>query len=161
MSVVLSRASFLRNVVVAVALLLVMGLGAVRPALAETAGQRSTRNIVLGGLAVVTGIILYNNYEHKKVAHDTIVGRTRDGGVVYADGRVVYPNGQVVYTSNNGRTPCTYDGYGQQCGPYVRGYRTVADEDGYARYGHDYGHRKHRHHRHDRDDRGDDGGDRG
>ena len=92
---------------------------------AETAGQRSTRNIILAGVALATAIILYNNYHHKQVAHDTVVGRTADGGTIYADGRIVYPDGTVVYTSNNGRTPCTYDGYGAPCGPYAQAYRVA------------------------------------
>ncbi|MDQ2816932.1 MAG: hypothetical protein M3T49_01805 [Candidatus Eremiobacteraeota bacterium] len=164
MQSVLHRPAALRSIVIALGLASVMALGSVRPVVAETAGQRSTRNIVLGGLAVVAGIVLYNNYQHKKAAHDTIVGRTRDGGVVYADGRIVYPNGQVVYTSNDGRSPCRFDGYGQPCGQAVRGYRTVADADDYGRARAFYNHAKHRkHHRHsDRDDRGDrgDGGGR-
>jgi hypothetical protein len=96
------------------------------PVHAETAGQRSTRNIILAGAALAAAIILYNNYHHKQVAHDTVVGRTADGGIVYADGRIVYPDGTVVYTSNNGRTPCTYDGYGTPCGPYARAYRVAS-----------------------------------
>ena len=92
---------------------------------AETAGQRSTRNIILAGVALATAIILYNNYHHKQVAHNTVVGHTADGGTIYADGRIVYPDGTVVYTSNNGRTPCTYDGYGVPCGPYAQAYRVA------------------------------------
>jgi hypothetical protein len=95
------------------------------PVHAETSGQRSTRNIILAGVALAAALILYNNYHHKQVAHDTVVGRTADGGIIYADGRIVYPDGTVVYTSNNGRTPCTYDGYGAPCGPYARAYRVA------------------------------------
>ena len=139
---------------VALALLFVFAFSALSPALAETAGQRSTRNIILGAIALTAGVILYNNYHHKQVAHDTIVGRTADGGTVYADGRIVYPNGTVVYTSNNGRSRCAYDGYGEQCGPYARGYAwRYADSDQW--YGEDL-HRARtpvRHHRPDRDDR--------
>lgn len=103
---------------------------AVKPAAqAETAGQRSTRNIILAGVALTTAIILYNNYHHKQVAHNTVVGYTADGGTVYADGRIVYPNGTVVYTSNNGRTPCTYDGYGTPCGPYAQPYHVANGYD--------------------------------
>ena len=107
---------------VALVLTLVIMLGAIAPALTETAGQRSTRNIILGAVALTTAIILYNNYHHKQVAHDTVVGRTADGGVLYADGRIVYPDGTVVYTSSNGRTVCNYAGYGEQCGRVVRAY---------------------------------------
>lgn len=108
--------------IVAMALAFVMALGAIAPAFAETAGQRSTRNIILGAVALTAGIILYNNYHHRQVAHNTVVGRTYDGGTVYADGRIVYPDGTVVYTSNNGRTPCSYDGDGDRCGPAAHGY---------------------------------------
>ena len=107
---------------VALVLVFVFALAAINPALAETSGQRSTRNIILGALALTAGVILYNNYHHKQVAHNTIVGRTADGGTVYADGRIVYPDGTVVYTSNNGRSPCDYDGEGEQCRPSARGY---------------------------------------
>src|SRR5579864_423659 len=107
---------------VALVLVFVFALAAINPALAETSGQRSTRNIILGALALTAGVILYNNYHHKQVAHDTVVGRTADGGVLYADGRIVYPDGTVVYTSSNGRTVCNYAGYGEQCGRVVRAY---------------------------------------
>ncbi|MBC5806039.1 MAG: hypothetical protein DLM53_09650 [Candidatus Eremiobacter antarcticus] len=140
---------------IALALVATFALSSVAPGLAETAGQRSTRNIILGGVAAVAAIVLYNNYHHKQVAHDTIVGRTRDGGIVYGDGRVVYPNGQVVYTSNDGRSLCTYDGYGQQCRPTARPYAwRYAGE----RTWHDNGLHKGWHKdkdKHDRDDRRD------
>lgn len=95
------------------------------PAAAETVGQRSTRNIILGALAVGTGLVIYNNYHQKYVAAHTLVGYTRDGGRIYADGRIVYPDGTTVYTSDNGRTVCTWDGYGgyeNQCRGTVYGY---------------------------------------
>lgn len=106
------------------------------PALAETAGQRSTRNILLGAAAATVGIILYNNYQHKKAAANTVVGYTRDGGVIYADGRIVYPNGGVMYPSNNGQTICDWDddNDAQRCGPNVTAY---------APRGHAYGYWKH------------------
>jgi hypothetical protein len=107
------------------------------PAGAETSGQRSTRNIILAGVALATAVILYNNYHHKQVAHDTVVGRTADGGVVYADGRIVYPDGTVVYTSNDGRQPCSYDGSGVPCGAGVRAYRVANRYDADDRYTYD------------------------
>ena len=121
MAFALPRIAPLRNVLVA--LLLVISLTAaavatVRPASADTAGQISTRNIILGAVALTAGIILYNNYQHKVAYANSIVGYTADGGVIYGEGRIVYPNGTVVYTSNNGRTICTFDGYGQQCRSY-------------------------------------------
>jgi hypothetical protein len=89
-------------------------------------GAASTRNIILGGLALTAGIILYNNYEHKLALANsaaqqanTVVGQTSDGGVIYGDGRVVYPNsgGIVVYLSNGGSHPCAFNGYYARCGP--------------------------------------------
>ncbi len=76
-----------------------------------------TRNIILGAAAVAVGIVIYNNYQHKVAQANTVVGYTRDGGVIYGDGRVVYPNaGNVTtYLSNNGSQPCTFNGYGQRC----------------------------------------------
>jgi hypothetical protein len=94
-------------VVVAVALTLVLPFA--MPVLADTAGQRSTRNILIGAAVATAAVILYNNYHHKQVAHNTIVGYTRDGGTVYADGRIVYPDGTVVYAGKNG-APCAWDG---------------------------------------------------
>ncbi|MGH7708867.1 MAG: hypothetical protein ACREM8_05435 [Vulcanimicrobiaceae bacterium] len=119
------------------ALAIALLLGFAHPALAETAGQRSTRNIILGAAAATAAIILYNNYQHKRAAHDTIVGRTRDGGTVYADGRIVYPDGNVYYASNNGQNPCRWDGEGDQCRTgYARAYR-------WHPRGHAYGWDKH------------------
>jgi hypothetical protein len=105
----------------------------------------------LGAAAVAAGIIIYNNVHHKAVAHDTVVGRTRDGGTVYADGRVVYPSGDVLYTSNGNGRPCSYAGNYEPCGNspvayYPQGYR------------HDNGRHNgwYKHHRGD-DERGGDG----
>lgn len=123
---------------IAIALVASIGLSAVSPAAAETSGQTSTRNIVLGAVAALTAIILYNNYEHKKAAANSIVGRTANGGIVYGDGRVVYPNGGVYYPSNDGRTACAYDGNGPQCNQNARLY------SGHPR-GHAYGWYKHHH----------------
>jgi hypothetical protein len=111
-------------------LVLSMVAGMTSPAPADTAGQVSTRNIILGAVALTAGIILYNNYEHKVAAANTVVGYTADGGVVYADGRIVYPNSGniVVYASNNGSAPCTFIGPGVPCQPahlyayFPRGY---------------------------------------
>ena len=116
---------------VALALACVMTFVALAPASAETAGQRSTRNIILGAAAVTLGVILYNNYVHKTREHNTVVGHTADGGTVYADGRIVYPDGTVVYTSNDGRHRCSYDGYMAPCGPRARGYAWRYDGDDY------------------------------
>ena len=110
---------------------------------ADTAGQISTRNIILYGLAAAAGIILYNNYEHKVQAANSVVGYTRDGGVIHGDGRITYPNGTVLYLGNGARQRCGYYGYMTPC---VRG-QTYA-----YHYRYRHGHRKR-----DRDDRGDQG----
>lgn len=148
MSLGLYRTFALRGAMIALAALMIFNFSFVRPVQAETAGQRSTRNLILAGVAVVAGIILYNNYHHKQVAHNTVVGRTSDGGIIYGDGRIVYPDGTVVYTSNNGRTLCTYDGYGTPCGPSARGYRVARGYEAEAR-------------RYNEDEEGDNGGNHG
>ncbi len=139
-----------------------------RPAGAD--GAASTRNIILGAAAVAAGIIIYNNVQHKRMQHDTVVGYTRDGGTVYADGRIAYPNGNVLYTGNRNGQRCGYSGNCPSCGGtpiayYPRGsYSRGDDEDNRGR--NDWGRGHHRrdrgHHRHwgDGDDRGD-RGDRG
>ena len=136
-------------IAIAIALAASIGMSAVRPAMAETAGQASTRNIVLGAVAALTAIVLYNNYEHKKAAANSVVGRTADGGIVYGNGRVVYPNGRVYYPSNDGRTPCAYDGDGPYCNQHPRLY------NGHAR-GHAYGKYKNKHNDRDDNNQGDD-----
>ncbi len=120
-------------------LMLALVLTIAVPVMAETTGQRSTRNILLGAAAATVGIILYNNYQHKKAAANTVVGYTRDGGVIYADGRIVYPNGAVLYPSNNGQTVCDWDNDGDhpRCGN-----NAVA----YAPRGHAYGYWKNKKH---------------
>ena len=110
-----------RSVLIAFALVLVLAMACIQPGAAETAGQRSTRNIILAATAVTVGIILYNHYEHN-VAQNTVVGRTRDGGVVYGDGRILYPGGIIVYASNDGIHPCAYYGAGGRCGPHALGH---------------------------------------
>ena len=125
MELTLSRATPLRAMLLVLALVLSMFVGTITPAPADTAGQVSTRNIILGAAALTAGIIIYNNYQHRVAQANTIVGRTQDGGIVYGDGRIVYPNsgGIVVYTSNNGTVPCTFNGYGVPCRPtHLYGY---------------------------------------
>jgi hypothetical protein len=92
------------------------------PALAETSGQASTRNIALGAAAAAIGIIIYNNVQHKKAAANNVVGHTRDGGTVYSDGRIVYPNGTVLYASNGNGRVCNWNGNGERCGSRVTAY---------------------------------------
>jgi hypothetical protein len=122
---------------IAIALVASLALSAIRPVMAETAGQASTRNIILGSVAAITAIILYNNYQHKKAAANAIVGRTADGGIVYGNGQVVYPNGRVYYPSNDGRTACSYDGEGPYCDQNARLYN--------GHRGHAYSRHRHQH----------------
>ncbi|TAM58005.1 hypothetical protein EPN52_11860 [bacterium] len=153
MTEVVRRYPALTRGAAAIALAIALLLGAIAPSQAETTGARSTRNIILGAVAATTAIVLYNNYHHKQLAHNTVVGYTRNGGTVYADGRVVYPNGQTYYLSNNGQNLCNYYGDNdgdEQCGPSAQAY-TWHHDNGLHR-----GWYKH-HGRHggDRDDYGD------
>jgi hypothetical protein len=119
----------LNKALVSCALVLSIVIGTFSPVTAATAGQQSTRNIALGALALAAGIILYNNYEHKVEYANSVVGYTRDGGVVYGDGRIVYPNNITAYATNNGTQLCSFNGVGVPCRPvhlygyFQRGYR--------------------------------------
>lgn len=125
-----------------------------RPAAANT-----TSTIVLGAAALIGGIILYNNYEHKKQAANVIVGYTRNGGTVYGDGRVVMPNGRTIYPNADG----TYSGGGYAY--YHPKFQPVAyDYDRTGRYdkthhhdNRDFGHAQGNQNNpgHDKDGRGD------
>jgi hypothetical protein len=147
--------SMRRLVAIALAALIAMSTFAL-PANAETAGQTSTRNLILAGLAATAAVILYNNYHHKYEAAHTVVGYTRDGGTVYADGRVVYPDGTTLYTGNQNGTRCSYTGYYTPCSGQVYAY-------GPPGRGHHYGWYKHQGNQDDQgdDNGGDGGGDRG
>lgn len=81
---------------------LAIGPLAPRPAAASTG---STWTIITAAAALIGGIVLYNNYEHKKQAANAVVGYTRNGGTVYGDGRIVMPNGQTIYPNANGQYP--------------------------------------------------------
>src|SRR6202790_2739598 len=74
---------------VAMASMLATGVGP-RPAVAQSQG---TINTLLGAAAVIGGLILYNNYQHKKQAANSIVGYPANGGAGYGDGRVGGPTG--------------------------------------------------------------------
>jgi len=128
--------SMRRFVAIALAAIIAMSTFAL-PANAETAGQKSTRNLILAGLAATAAVILYNNYHHKYEAAHTVVGYTRDGGTVYADGRVVYPDGTTLYTGNRDGTRCSYAGYYTPCTGQAYAY-------GPPGRGHHYGWYKHR-----------------
>jgi len=112
------RFAWMRNAVIAAALMLSLFSISLSPAFAETAGQRSTRNIILAA-AAVTGIVLYKNWLDKKAQANTVVGYTPDGGVVYGDGRIVYKDGVVAYASNDGHHRCHFadedEEDGQRC----------------------------------------------
>lgn len=69
------------------------------------AQSQGTINTILGAAALVGGIILYNNYVHKRQAANSVVGYTANGGTVYGDGRVVMPSGQVFYPNSAGQYP--------------------------------------------------------
>jgi hypothetical protein len=72
---------------------------------AASAQSQGTINTILGAAALIGGVILYNNYVHKKQQANTVVGYTSNGGTVYGDGRVVMPNGATVYPNQNGQYP--------------------------------------------------------
>ncbi len=111
---------------IALALALMIGAGAARPAASASAGQISTRNIILGAVAVTAAVIVYNSYRHSQ---NTVVGHTQDGGQVYIDGRVVFPGGTVVYLSNDGRHRCDYYGDWPRCGAHARGFPWRYDDE--------------------------------
>jgi hypothetical protein len=71
-----------------------------RPAAANTS---TTLTTIAGAAAVVGGIILYNNYQHKRQAANQVVGYTRNGGSILGDGRIVMPNGQTYHPNSNGQ----------------------------------------------------------
>jgi hypothetical protein len=89
-----------------------LAVGAVpKPAAAST---QSTINTALGAAALIGGLVLYNNYQHKKQAANAVVGYTRNGGTVYGDGRIVMANGQTIYPNSNGQYPWGQTAYYNQ-----------------------------------------------
>jgi hypothetical protein len=90
-----------------------------RPASADTTST------LLTAAAVIGGIVLYNNYQHKQAQANSVVGYTRNGGTVYGDGRVVMPNGQTYYQNSNGQYANAnggyYNGGGYSNGSYNNG----------------------------------------
>lgn len=70
-----------------------------KPASADTTSTLITAAAAIGAL------ILYNNYQHKRQAANSIVGYTANGGTVYGDGRIVMANGQTFYPNANGQYP--------------------------------------------------------
>jgi hypothetical protein len=94
-----------------------------------SASEGSTLTTILGAAAVAGGIVLYNNYEHKKQQANTVVGYTPSGGTVYADGRIVTQSGQTIYPDQNGQYPWAQYAYNRG-GNNGDGYR-----GGDVRYG--------------------------
>ena len=141
--------------------MLTTGSLALRPQVAAAQSQ-GTINTILGAAAVIGGIILYNNYVHKKQQANTVVGYTRNGGTVYGDGRIVMPNGATVYPNSNGQYPWgQYAYYNQNADPgaYQYDYNRSGRWDNEHRHGNGnaYGHRHHEHG--DNGEHGDRGGD--
>jgi hypothetical protein len=109
-----------------------------RPA---SASVGSTYTIIESALALIGGIILYNNYEHKRQAANTIVGYTRNGGTVYGDGRIVMPNGETIYPGRNGQYPWgQYAYYTPRASGYDYDYNRTGEYDRTYRHG-DYARR--------------------
>ena len=149
-------------VALAITASLAAGSLAPQPAAASTG---STYTLIEAGLGLIGGIILYNNYQHKKQAANRIVGYTRNGGTVYGDGRIVMPDGATIYPGRNGEYPWGQDayynpnasGYGYdygRTGEYDRTRRHHGDYDderegwapGNSAWGHSRGHHGHGHH---------------
>jgi len=119
-----------------------------RPAMASTG---STYTMIEGALALIGGIILYNNYQHKRQAANSIVGYTRNGGTVYGDGRIVMPNGSVIYPGRNGTYAWGQPAYYMpNATGYAYDYGRTGRYDRTGHHGHHYGWYK-RSHRHDGD----------
>lgn len=131
-----------------------------RPAAASTG---STYTMIEAGLALIGGIILYNNYHHKQQAANTVVGYTRNGGTVYGDGRIVMPDGTTVYPGRDGRYAWgQYAYYSPEASGYDYDYDRTGEYDRTGRHdrGHHYGWYKHHgHHGHHGDEDDNDNGD--
>lgn len=113
------------KVIIALGLAAAMAVGVVpKPA---QANAQQTLNTALGAAALIGGLILYNNYQHKRQAANTIVGYTRNGGTIYGDGRIVMANGQTIYPNSNGQYPWGQTAY---YNPNAQGYAYDYDRDG-------------------------------
>ncbi len=102
-----------------------------KPAAADTT---STMNTLLGAAAVIGGLVIYNNVQHKNAQANQVVGYTRNGGTVYADGRIVMPNGQTYYPNSNGQNTINQYGYDNGYNPSTYGYGTNQN-NGYSNNG--------------------------
>jgi hypothetical protein len=142
----------LRNIAVSAtaSAMLITGVPA-RPAAADT-----TSTLILGAAALIGGMILYNNYNHKRQAANQVVGYTQNGGTIYGDGRIVTANGRTFYPDANGRYPGGgYAYYNQNAQPVAYDYQRSGQYD-----------RTHRHDNRDfgrshNENRGDRGGNQG
>jgi len=120
-----------------------------KPAAADTT---STVNTVLGAAALIGGLVLYNNYQHKRQAANAIVGYTRNGGTVYGDGRIVMPNGQTFYPNSDGTYPWGQTAYyDPNASGYIYDPERTGEYDETHRHGrgHAYGHYKAKHDHHE------------
>jgi hypothetical protein len=107
-----------------------------KPAAADT---QSTLNTALAAAAVIGGLVLYNNYQHKRQAANSIVGYTRNGGTIYGDGRIVMPNGQTIYPNSNGQYPWGQSAYyGSSTNGYVYDTQRTGRWDSTHRHGNAY-----------------------
>jgi hypothetical protein len=126
-----------------------------RPA---AANEGQTWTMIGAAAALVGGIILYNNYQHKRQAANTVVGYTRNGGTVYGDGRIVMPNGATIYPGPNGNYPWGQPAYYT---PYATGYQYDPNRTGeydrthsHGYYESRYRHEENRERKEDRDHHG-------
>jgi hypothetical protein len=120
-----------------------------KPAAADS---QSTIRTLVGVAAVVGGLVLYNNYQHKRQAANSVVGYTRNGGTVYGNGRILMPNGQSYYPNSDGTYPWGQPAYYD---PNASGYlydpAHTGEYDQTHRHGHGhaYGHYKEKHDHHE------------
>ncbi len=91
----------IKTALAASALIATLGISTATPAKAD--GAASTRNILLGAAALVTGIAIEQNVANKNARANSITGYTQDGGTVYGDGSIVYGNGQKYYPGDDGQ----------------------------------------------------------
>ena len=69
------------------------------------AASADTTSTLLTAAGIVGALVLYNNYNHKRQAANSIVGYTRNGGTIFGDGRIQLANGQTIYPNSNGQYP--------------------------------------------------------
>ena len=104
------------------------------------AQSQGTITTLLAAAAVIGGIVLYNNYVHKKQAANAVVGYTRNGGTIYGDGRILMPNAQTIYPNANGQYPWGQYAYYQpqaNTTEYAYDYQRTGEYDQTQRHGHD------------------------